>query len=96
MGAANAAIQHFCGLRPTSPGYKTWLIRPQLADLDDLSVDAHTVGGCFRFRSCHSGGSQSLNIEVPAGVGTGEIHLPDRRRLVVEPGAKLELTWSTI
>ncbi|HEX8372732.1 MAG TPA: alpha-L-rhamnosidase N-terminal domain-containing protein [Chthoniobacterales bacterium] len=95
MGAVNAAIQHFCGLRPTSPGYKTWLIRPQLADLDDLSVDAHTVGGCFRFRSHQSVESQSLNIEVPDAVGPGEIHLPAGRRLVAEPGAKLELSWST-
>jgi len=92
LAPANTVIQDLFGLRPTSPGYATWTLRPRLADLGDCQLDAHTVGGCFRLRSRRTDGGQLVSVEVPSGVGPGRVELADGSVIVADAGQHLELT----
>ena len=91
VGAFNALIQDVIGLRPTAPGFTAWRLLPQLADLGDLELDAHTVGGCFRIRTRRGASGQTVQITVPSGVGTGIVIGSDGRKHTVAPGATMQL-----
>ncbi len=58
-----------------APGFKRVEIRPQLSDLDALSLTAHTVQGPIRFQSEGQLGSRQLSLELPPGCD-GELVLP--------------------
>jgi alpha-L-rhamnosidase len=59
------------GLKATAPGFATYLIEPQLADLGDLLLTAHTVNGPFRFAAKAIDGGHDITVTVPAA-GRGE------------------------
>ncbi len=86
LGVINAVIQDVIGLRPTAPGFATWRLQPRLADLGEVELDAHTVGGCFRIRTRCDAGERTLEVAVPGGVGTGDIIGVDGARRSVAPG----------
>jgi len=91
LGAFNAVIQDLIGLRATAPGFAAWILRPRLADLESLDLDAHTVAGCFRVRMTRSA---SMIIEVPAGCGPGRIELQDGTVRTASAGQRIELVLS--
>jgi alpha-L-rhamnosidase len=53
------------GLRPTSPGYASFVIAPQLGDLKQIACLAHTVRGPIRFSARQAGSGHELTIETP-------------------------------
>ena len=63
------------GLRPSSPGYKTFTWRPQLGDLEGLRVTTRTPQGDFRFVSRRESGRQILEMTKPMGI-SGVLILP--------------------
>jgi hypothetical protein len=91
LGAFNALIQDVIGLRPTSPGFATWQLKPRLADLADVELDAHTVGGCFRIRTLRSDNGRLLEVRIPAGVGPGEVIGLDDGRQRAAPGTVMRM-----
>jgi hypothetical protein len=67
------------GIRPLSPGFARAQIRPQLGDLERLSLTAHTVRGPIEFESERmdmSPHGHRVTISLPAGC-EGELVLPD-------------------
>ena len=63
------------GLRPLTPGFKRVEWRPQLADLEQLEVTAHTVQGALRFSARKVGNAREIAIQMPPGC-EGEIIWP--------------------
>jgi hypothetical protein len=55
------------GLSPLAPGFKRVEIRPQLGDLESLTLRAHTIRGPIRFESQGRLGSRCLSLELPPG-----------------------------
>ena len=72
------------GLKPTSPGFATYELRPQLGDLAQLSVGAHTKIGTIRLSAEGSMGNRRFVIDVPAE-GQGTLILPSREVVQLEP-----------
>lgn len=65
------------GIRPTSPGFATCQIRPQLADLNDLELTYHTVRGPIHFSAVRrEQGGHRLVVRVPDGC-QAELLMPE-------------------
>ena len=63
------------GIRPTAPGFASCQIRPQLANLDQLSLTAHTAHGPIQFEAHAARGGHEVRVSLPAGC-TGEVLAP--------------------
>ena len=61
------AIQGLAGIRPLAPGFARAELRPQLADLPDLELTAHTVRGPLHFSAHGAVGRRELTIHPPPG-----------------------------
>lgn len=68
------AFHGLAGIRPLVPGFKRVELRPQLADLEQLELTAHTVQGSVRFRAQGRAGDREATIELPKGC-EGEVIL---------------------
>ncbi|MDM8004833.1 MAG: alpha-L-rhamnosidase C-terminal domain-containing protein [Phycisphaerae bacterium] len=71
------------GIRPLEPGFGRCEIRPQPADLRELSL---TVRGPLEFASKGVKGDREIRISLPPGMA-GELVLPDAERVELEPTA---------
>jgi hypothetical protein len=78
-----ALYQCLAGIVPTSPGFATCEIRPQMADLGDLDVTAHTPRGDIRFVAHRHPQEHTLSITVPVGCAATLV-LPDGTRQHIE------------
>jgi alpha-L-rhamnosidase len=76
------ATMSLAGIQPIEPGYKKYEIRPQLADLPDLSLTVHTPKGEIKFFAKGNKGNRELTLTLPPD-GEGV--------LVVDPNEKLNL-----
>ncbi len=63
------------GIRPAAPGFARCQVRPQLGDLAQLDLTAHTVRGPIRFVAQQVGGLHHITVTLPPGCG-GELLLP--------------------
>jgi len=70
------AFQGLMGIRPISPGFKTYELRPQLADLPDLELTAFTAQGPVSMHSEGKLGDREVVFGLPAGA-KGELILPE-------------------
>jgi hypothetical protein len=68
------------GIQPLLPGFERCLIRPQPADLTELSVTAPTVRGNLVVRTLGPSGARHLTISVPPGC-TGELVVSEQEHL---------------
>ena len=59
------AIHGLAGIRPLAPGFARAELRPQLADLPDLELTAHTASGPLRFAAHGTMGRRELTVEPP-------------------------------
>ena len=69
------AYQGLAGIRPLAPGFKRLEIRPQLVDLEQLDLVAHTVRGPLRFHAHGRLRARELTVDLPPG-SEGELVLP--------------------
>lgn len=53
------------GIRPTAPGFTACEVRPQLGDIGDIEVTAHTVKGPFNFKALRKGQEYDVRLTVP-------------------------------
>jgi hypothetical protein len=61
-------FQDIAGIRPLTPGFEQIAIRPQLADLPDLDLTAHTPRGPIQFTArALDGGGHRVLITIPEG-----------------------------
>jgi len=72
------------GIKPLAPGFSRCEIRPQLGDLEHVSLVAHTVQGPIRFESEGPQGSRSLRIQVPEHCAA-ELILPAGEQVDLSP-----------
>ena len=63
------------GIRPLAPGFTRCQIRPQLGDLPDLELAAHTPQGAIHFAAQAESGGHRIELTLPAGC-EGEILAP--------------------
>jgi hypothetical protein len=75
--------QCMAGIVPTSPGFATCDIRPQLADLGDLELTARMPHGEIRFVAQRHSQGHALSITVPAGCAVTLV-LPDGTRQQID------------
>jgi hypothetical protein len=59
--------QEVCGVRPTSPGFKTFEVKPDLAGLSQVSANMQTLYGMIRIRIKKKNGYIHLTLTVPEG-----------------------------
>ncbi len=66
-GAITVIGAELCGIKPVEPGYKKFEVRPQIAGVDELSLEFPTVRGHVSY--CHKvdGKDIKFSITVPAG-----------------------------
>lgn len=64
------------GIRPTAPGFAKIQVRPQLGDLGDIDLTAHTVRGPIHFAAKREKDGHRVTLELPAGC-EGELLLPE-------------------
>ncbi len=69
------AFHGLMGLKPLAPGFTRLELRPQLADLADLDLTAHTVRGPVRMTATGKPGAREITLEIPAGC-EAELVLP--------------------
>ena len=70
-------FQNVAGIQPLAPAYSKVEIRPQLGDIDLLSLTYHTVKGPILFKSRGKLGNRTINIKLPLNV-SAELVLPAR------------------
>jgi hypothetical protein len=63
------------GIRPTTPGFSRFQVRPQLGDLTDLDLTYYTVRGPIRFVAGKRPEGHQISVAVPKGC-EGELLLP--------------------
>ena len=72
--------QGIAGIKPITPGYKTFQIYPQLVDIDTVNITTNTIAGPIVFESRGILGSRQLTLEIPDGT-TAELIVDDREEL---------------
>jgi len=63
------------GLRPVTPGFARYVIRPQLGDIGGLDVTLHTPQGAMRFGAERGDEGHRVALTTPLG-GEGQLVLP--------------------
>ncbi len=78
------AFEGLAGLRPLAPGFKRAEIRPQLADLEQFELTAHTPLGPLEFSARGRLGARELTIQLPPAC-EGELVLNRQEQVRLEP-----------
>ncbi len=68
MAPLDILFMDIAGIRPVEPGFARCRIRPQLGDLKELRLTAHTVRGPIEFAAVADGGGHRVNIRLPEGL----------------------------
>jgi hypothetical protein len=55
------------GIKPVEPGFKTVAIKPQLGDIENLQLVAHTVQGDIKFSAIKSNEHHKISVILPPG-----------------------------
>ena len=74
-GPTSGLSKYVLGVRPVSPGYKTWLIEPQIGDLSRAKGRVPTPYGPIDVKWEQTARGLRLEISVPAGT-TGTVGVP--------------------
>ena len=59
--------RHVCGIEPTSPGFRTFRVKPQMAGLTDVSQNIETRYGLIKCHLKQTGGRLQVDLTVPKG-----------------------------
>lgn len=73
-------FMNVAGIKPLEPGFSRCEIDPQLADLNELNLTAHTVKGPILFHSQGRLGARTLEITLPKEI-QGELILPEEEKI---------------
>jgi hypothetical protein len=74
-GPVPALSGYVLGIRPTSPGYRHWIVAPQPGDLRFAQGQAPTPHGPIASRWFHRGGVFKLTVLAPRGT-SGVVEVP--------------------
>lgn len=84
-GPLTILSQKLCGVEPTSPGFKTFDVAPDLATLKEASATFETQYGFIRVEIKKKGKNLALNMEVPEGT-EARVILPNKKAKVYTAG----------
>ena len=85
-GPLTILSQKLCGVEPTSPGFKTFNVSPDLGSLKEASATIETQFGFIRVDIKKQGKSLTLKLEVPEGT-EAKVLLPNQKAKVYGAGA---------
>lgn len=85
-GPLTLLSQKVCGIEPTSPGFKTFQIKPQMGSLTEASATVPTHYGEIKVHMMKSGRTILMEIQVPEQTNAVVI-LPKGKVRKVAPGA---------
>lgn len=74
-GPLTLIAEYVIGVSPTSPGYATFRVKPQLAAVKRIACEFDSVRGRFVVRHALHDGAYDLVLESPAGT-SGEVFVP--------------------
>ena len=77
--------QKVCGIEPTSPGFRTFRIAPQLGSLREASATVDTHYGLIKLSVKRFGKRLEMQVSVPEGT-TAELLFPNGHRQQVAAG----------
>lgn len=75
MAPLRVMFMDVAGIRPTAPGFSSWVAEPQLGDLPDLRIVAHTVRGPIQFQAWAERDGHRVEITARVDID-GELILP--------------------
>ena len=70
----NVAISDIAGIRPLAPGFERIQIAPQLGDLNELELTAHTPRGPIFFAARRADGGHRVEVDLPCAA---QLQLPN-------------------
>ena len=79
--------RYFLGVVPTSPGFATYDVKPNLGGLDWIDGDVPTPHGCIRVRVDADG------VSVESDGGDGILVMPDGRRVPIPAGKTTQVRF---
>ena len=59
--------QKVCGIEPTSPGFRSFKVSPQLGSLKEASASLETHYGMIRISLKKKGNKAAMNLVIPEG-----------------------------
>jgi hypothetical protein len=84
-GPLTLLSQKVCGVEPTSPGFRTFRIAPQMGTLTEASTTIASVNGEIKVSVSKKGRKMTVRVTVPEGT-TAEVVFPKGKPIVVGPG----------
>ncbi|MDL2305559.1 glycoside hydrolase [Bacteroides sp. OttesenSCG-928-D19] len=75
-GPLTLLSQKVCGIEPTSPGFRTFRVKPQLGSLKDASTTIASVSGEIKVSVAVKRNKMTICVDVPEGT-TAEVVFPD-------------------
>lgn len=89
---ANVIPRKLVGVEPTSPGFATLRVKPQIADLKEVAAIVPTIRGSVELAITQTETTYSLNLTLPGNV-KADVYLPatsdaDELRVDGEPASK--------
>jgi len=77
--------QKICGIEPTSPGFRTFKISPQLGSLSEASASLETHYGTIQVSIKKKGKRLKFDLQIPEGT-SAELIRPNGTRKHLGPG----------
>ena len=84
-GPLTLLSQKVCGVAPTSPGFKTFRITPQLGSLNEATTTVASVYGEIKVTVSKKGRNMTVQVAVPEGT-EAEIVFPKGKTVHLAPG----------
>ena len=84
-GPLTILSQKVCGIEPTSPGFQTFRIRPQMGYLNRAACTVESVSGEIKVSIQKKGKKLQLNVSVPQGT-QAEVVFPNGKTQTLGSG----------
>lgn len=84
-GPLTMLSQKLCGIEPTSPGFKTFTVKPQLGNLTKASASLETIYGKIEVKIARKKSQMAMRIRVPEGT-TAVVIYPNGKTEKLEAG----------
>ena len=84
-GPLTLLSQKVCGIEPTSPGFRTFKIAPQLGSLSEASASLETHYGTIQVSIKKKGKRMKFDLQIPEGT-SAELIRPNGTRKHLDPG----------
>lgn len=85
-GPLTLLSQKVCGLEPSSPGFKTFRIRPQMGYLNQASCHVSSVSGEISVNVLRKGKKLQVTVTVPEGT-SAEVVFPSGKQVNLNAGS---------